>query len=78
MKNPKVEALKIFFKPLADFFEQRGIAGTFPVMVVGIVIAILIYRKRREKKFQLDINDLLLIIGIVFLIIIFFLDQFSM
>jgi len=77
MKNPKVEILRKFFNPLINFFEQRGIAGTFPVMVVGITIAVLILKKRRAKKFELDVNDFLLIVGIIGLIIVFITDQIN-
>lgn len=78
MKNPKVEFLRKLLNPLISFFEQRGIAGTFPIMVVGIVIAVLIIRRRRKRQVERDVNDFLLIVGIIGLIVVFIFDQFNL
>lgn len=77
MKNLKIEGLSMFFKPISKFFMQHGIAATFPIMVVCVLISGGIYIKRRKKNLKRDTSDLFLILFIVLAIIIYFFDQYN-
>jgi len=77
MKNYKIEGLRRLFSPAIDYFESKGIAGTFPIMIFGVGLAAILFYKRRKQKQKYDYNDFFLIVIIIGLITGFILDQLN-